>query len=230
MALKPVGSGISFATSGSAQASSFISHQSEYIRVVAIDKNAHVAVGTAPSATTTDLVVITGEPEILTIGRPSSQRVVAITDLVVITGEPEILTIGRPSSQRVVAITTGTTTIIDFPEGTGSPFEQDDIVSLSINGSTSQTQGNLEYAYINALTNVGVLAVNSTAGFSGFHNTRITLNANTSGIATAFNFQYAELRDDFKVSAEAIGGTGMFYAQQIQTAGGPSWWNWLEKK
>jgi hypothetical protein len=196
MALKPVGSGISFATSGSAQASSFISHQSEYIRVVAIDKNAHVAVGTAPSATTTDLVVITGEPEILTIG--------------------------RPSSQRVVAITTGTTTIIDFPEGTGSPFEQDDIVSLSINGSTSQTQGNLEYAYINALTNVGVLAVNSTAGFSGFHNTRITLNANTSGIATAFNFQYAELRDDFKVSAEAIGGTGMFYAQQIQTAGGPS--------
>jgi len=204
MALKPVGSGISFATSGSAQASSFISHQSEYIRVVAIDKNAHVAVGTAPSATTTDLVVITGEPEILTIG--------------------------RPSSQRVVAITTGTTTIIDFPEGTGSPFEQDDIVSLSINGSTSQTQGNLEYAYINALTNVGVLAVNSTAGFSGFHNTRITLNANTSGIATAFNFQYAELRDDFKVSAEAIGGTGMFYAQQIQTAGGPSWWNWLEKK
>tara|TARA_B100001094_G_C18089939_1_gene749849 strand:- start:46 stop:636 length:591 start_codon:yes stop_codon:yes gene_type:complete len=196
MALKPVGSGISFATSGSAQASSFISHQSEYIRVVAIDKNAHVAVGTAPSATTTDLVVITGEPEILTIG--------------------------RPSSQRVVAITTGTTTIIDFPEGTGSPFGQDDIVSLSINGSTSQTQGNLEYAYINALTNVGVLAVNSTAGFSGFHNTRITLNANTSGIATAFNFQYAELRDDFKVSAEAIGGTGMFYAQQIQTAGGPS--------
>tara|TARA_B100001059_G_scaffold199465_1_gene205832 strand:- start:114 stop:704 length:591 start_codon:yes stop_codon:yes gene_type:complete len=196
MALKPVGSGISFATSGSAQASSFISHQSEYIRVVAIDKNAHVAVGTAPSATTTDLVVITGEPEILTIG--------------------------RPSSQRVVAITTGTTTIIDFPEGTGSPFVQDDIVSLSINGSTSQTQGNLEYAYINALTNVGVLAVNNTAGFSGFHNTRITLNANTSGIATAFNFQYAELRDDFKVSAEAIGGTGMFYAQQIQTAGGPS--------
>ena len=196
MALKPVGSGISFATSGSAQTSSFISHQSEYIRVIAIDKNAHVAVGTAPSATTTDVVVITGEPEVLTIG--------------------------RPSSQRVVAITTGTTTTIDFPEGTGSPFEQDDIVSLSINGSTSQAEGNLEYAYIDKLTNVGVLSVNSTAGFSGFHNTRIVLNADTSGIATAFNFAYAELRDDFKVSAEAIGGTGMFYAQQIQTAGGPS--------
>ena len=196
MALKPVGSGITFATSGAAAVSSFISHQSEYIRVVATGAAAHVAVGTNPTATTTDVVVITGEPEVLTIG--------------------------RPSSQRVVAITTGTTTTIDFPEGTGSPFEQDDIVSLSINGSTSQTEGNLEYAYIDKLTNVGVLSINSTAGFSGFHNTRIVLNADTSGIKTAFNFAYAELRDDFKVSAEAIAGTGMFYAQQIQTAGGPS--------
>ena len=196
MALKPVGSGISFATSGAAAVSSFIPHQSEYIRVVALDKAAHVAVGTNPTATTTDVVVITGEPEVLSIG--------------------------RPSSQRVVAITTGTTTTIDFPEGTGSPFEQDDIVSLSINGSTSQTEGNLEYAYIDKLTNVGVLSVNSTAGFSGFYNTRIVVNADTSGIKTAFDFNYAELRDDFKVSAEAIAGTGMFYAQQIQTAGGPS--------
>ena len=196
MALKPVGSGISFATSGSAQTSSFIPHQSEYIRVIALDKAAHVAVGTAPSATTTDVVVITGEPEILSIG--------------------------RPSSQRVVAITTGTTTIIDFPEGTGSPFEEGDIVSLTINSTAHHAVGTLANAYVGIITDVGVLSVNNTAGFSGFHNTRITLNANTSGIKTAFNFQYAELRDQFKVSAEAIAGTGMFYAQQIQTAGGPS--------
>ena len=196
MALKPVGSGISFATSGAAAVSSFIPHQSEYIRVIALDKAAHVAVGTNPTATTTDVVVITGEPEILSIG--------------------------RPSSQRVVAITTGTTTIIDFPEGTGSPFEEGDIVSLTINSTAHHAVGTLANAYVGIITDVGVLSVNNTAGFSGFHNTRITLNANTSGIKTAFNFQYAELRDQFKVSAEAIGGTGMFYAQQIQTAGGPS--------
>ena len=196
MALKPVGSGISFATSGAAAVSSFISHQSEYIRVVATGAAAHVAVGTNPTATTTDVVVITGEPEILSIG--------------------------RPSSQRVVAITTGTTTIIDFPEGTGSPFEVGDIVSLTINSTAHHAVGTLANAYVGIITDVGVLSVNNTAGFSGFHNTRITLNANTSGIKTAFNFQYAELRDQFKVSAEAIGGTGMFYAQQIQTAGGPS--------
>ena len=196
MALKPVGSGITFATSGAAAVSSFISHQSEYIRVVATGAAAHVAVGTNPTATTTDVVVITGEPEVLTIG--------------------------RPSSQRVVAITTGTTTTIDFPEGTGSPFEKDDIVSLTINGTAHHDVGTLANAYVGIITDVGVLSVNSTAGFSGFHNTRIVLNADTSGIKTAFNFQYAELRDQFKVSAEAIAGTGMFYAQQIQTAGGPS--------
>ena len=196
MALKPVGSGITFATSGAAAVSSFIPHQSEYIRVVATGAAAHVAVGTNPTATTTDVVVITGEPEILSIG--------------------------RPSSQRVVAITTGTTTTIDFPEGTGSPFEVGDIVSLTINSTAHHAVGTLANAYVGIITDVGVLSVNNTAGFSGFHNTRITLNANTSGIKTAFNFAYAELRDDFKVSAEAIGGTGMFYAQQIQTAGGPS--------
>ena len=196
MALKPVGSGITFATSGAAAVSSFIPHQSEYIRVVATGSAAHVAVGTNPTATTTDVVVITGEPEVLTIG--------------------------RPSSQRVVAITTGTTTTIDFPEGTGSPFEKDDIVSLTINGTAHHDVGTLANAYVGIITDVGVLSVNSTAGFSGFHNTRIVLNADTSGIKTAFNFQYAELRDQFKVSAEAIAGTGMFYAQQIQTAGGPS--------
>ena len=196
MALKPVGSGISFATSGTAAVSSIISHQSEYIRVVALDKAAHVAVGTNPTATTTDVVVITGEPEVLSIG--------------------------RPSSQRVVAITTGTTTTIDFPEGTGSPFEKDDIVSLTINGTAHHDVGTLANAYVGIITDVGVLSVNRTAGFSGFHNTRIVVNADTSGIKTAFDFDYAELRDQFKVSAEAIAGTGMFYAQQIQTAGGPS--------
>ena len=196
MALKPVGSGITFATSGAAAVSSFISHQSEYIRVVATGAAAHVAVGTNPTATTTDVVVITGEPEVLSIG--------------------------RPSSQRVVAITTGTTTTIDFPEGTGSPFEKDDIVSLTINGTAHHDVGTLANAYVGIITDVGVLSVNRTAGFSGFHNTRVVVNADTSGIKTAFDFDYAELRDQFKVSAEAIDGTGVIYAQQIQTAGGPS--------
>ena len=198
MALKPVGSGVSFAISGTAAASAFISHQSEYLRVYSPDKDAHVAVGTNPTAGTGDLVIAGGA------------------------SGAEVISIGRPSSQRVSGVTTGTTTIIDFPEGTGSPFEVGDVVSLTINGTAHQDIGTLANAYVGIITDVGVLSVNRTAGFSGFHNTRITLNANTSGIKTAFDFDYAELRDQFKVSAEAIAGTGMFYAQQIQTAGGPS--------
>ena len=147
MALKPVGSGITFATSGTAAVSSFIPHQSEYIRVVALDKAAHVAVGTNPTATTTDVVVITGEPEVL---------------------------YWKTIFTRVV-VTTGTTTTIDFPEGTGSPFEKDDIVSLTINGTAHHDVGTLANAYVGIITDVGVLSVNRTAGFSGFHNTRIVV-------------------------------------------------------
>ena len=198
MALKPVGSGVSFAISGVANTSAFISHQSEYLRIYSPDKDAHVAVGTNPSAETSDLVVAGGA------------------------SGAEVISIGRPSSQRVAGVTTGTTTIIDFPEGTGSPFEAGDIVSLTINSTAHHAVGTLANAYVGIVTDVGVLSVDRTAGFSGFHNTRITLNANTSGIKTAFNFQYAELRDQFKVSAKGIDGTGVIYAQQIQTAGGPS--------
>ena len=34
-------------------------------------------------------------------------------------------------SQRVIGVTTGATTIVDFPEGTGSPVSQGDYVALT---------------------------------------------------------------------------------------------------
>ena len=58
----------------------------------------------------------------------------------------------------------GTTTIIDFPEGTGSPFEVGDVVSLTINGTAHQDIGTLANAYVGIITDVGVLSVNKTAG------------------------------------------------------------------
>ena len=45
------------------------------------------------------------------------------------------ISLGPVRSQRVVGVTTGTTTLIDFPEGTGSPFEIGDAVSLTVTGS-----------------------------------------------------------------------------------------------
>ena len=182
MALKPVGSGISFATSGVANTSGFISHQSEYIRVIALDKAAHVAVGTDPSATTTDMVVITGEPEVITIG--------------------------RPSSQRVVAITTGTTTTIDFPEGTGSPFAVGDAVTLT-------TSGNQSYYDFSHKT---IASIDNTAGVGGYFSTRIVVTHNSSGIVTAFAGPYADLRRSFKVSLRTAAGSGKAFVKQVQVS------------
>ena len=97
MALQPVGSGSSIASGASASHAKF-SHQSDTVRVYADGCTAHVAVGnTAVAAATDFLVPANHEPETLSIGAPSSQRVVGIT-------------------------TTDTTVIVDFPEGTGAPF------------------------------------------------------------------------------------------------------------
>ena len=48
------------------------------------------------------------------------------TNFYVHAGEDDIISLGKVSAQRVVGVTTGTTTIIDFPEGTGQPFEVGD--------------------------------------------------------------------------------------------------------
>ena len=184
MALKPVGSGVSFAISGTAAASAFISHQSEYLRVYSPDKDAHVAVGTNPTAGTGDLVVAGGA------------------------SGAEVISIGRPSSQRVAGVTTGTTTIIDFPEGTGQPFEVGDAVTLT--GVPS---------YL-TFTHKIVDSVNTTAGVDGYFNTRIIVNHDSSGIHTNYVAQtpgpdYAELRGSFMVAGYGD-GSGTLHYQQVQ--------------
>ena len=97
MALKPVGSGSSIASGASASPAKF-SHKTDVVRVYADGCTATVAVGNTAVAAATDFIV------------PANH-------------EPESINIGRPSAQRVVGVTTtNTNTVIDFPEGTGSPF------------------------------------------------------------------------------------------------------------
>ena len=69
-----------------------------------------------------------------------------------------------------------------------------------------------------------VSKVFSGAGRNGYYSTRITVDADTSGIVTAYSSDnYAELRNSFKVSALAKGGaaTGKstLYYQQVQITG-----------
>ena len=194
MALNPVGSGASIAlTTDTANTTSSIAQKANTLRVVLVGadavQGAHVAIGTDASATTSDFYVVKNEPASINIF--------------------------RPSSQRVVGITTGATTLIDFPEGTGSPFAVGSRVDLTVTGQSY---------YDDAVGFATVSKVWSGSGRNGYFSTRITVDADTSGIVTAYSSDnYAELRNSFKVSALAKGGaaTGKstLYYQQVQISG-----------
>lgn len=114
------------------------------------------------------------------------------------------------TSQRVVGITTGTSTIITAPEGTQMPFGIGDRVTLT---------GADEPLYNSIINYAEVTAVDTTAGVNGYHQTRITVAANTSGIVTAFSAQNASLRGAVRVAARTTGGSGTLYVQQVQITG-----------
>lgn len=182
MAHKPVGLGSSFGfTSGVASTSSAFSVQTDTLRVVSVNSASHVAIGTNPTAGTTDYYVPSGGSVTLALTKCST---------------------------RVVGVTTGTTTIIDVPQGTQVPFNVGDYVTLTVTGQS----------YYN-FTHVPVISVDVSAGYDGYHQTRMTVDYNSSGIVTAFNPAYAEIRVSQKISAYGAGGSGTVYFQQVQISG-----------
>ena len=193
MAHNPVGSGSSLtvSTDTAKVIASGIAQQSDTLRVSLVGASgmdgAHIKVGEMPTATTADYYLIKGESATINIH--------------------------RPASQRVTGITTGSTTIIQFPEGTGTPFGVGSSVSITV---TDQSY------YDDIIKDASVTAVDNTAGVGGAFGTRITLDADTSGIVTAMS-GYSTLRNSFKVSALAKGNaadvTGALYYQQVQVTG-----------
>ena len=193
MAHNPVGSGSSLtvSTDTAKVIAAGIAQQAKSLRVTLVGasglEGAHIKTGTMPTATTADFYLVKGETATLNID--------------------------RPSSQRVTGITTGSTTIVQFPEGTGTPFGVGSSVSITV---TDQSY------YDDIIKDSSVTAVDNTAGVGGAFATRITLDADTSGIVTAVS-GYATLRNSFKVSALAKGNaadvTGALYYQQVQVTG-----------
>ncbi len=113
MGHKPVGVNSSFAIASAANRRGVNKtlQQSDSLRVVAKGAGCHVAIGTLPTAAATNYYVHSGEAEVIALGAVKSNRVVGVT-------------------------TTGTSTVIDFAEGTGSPFEAGDAVSLTVTGQS----------------------------------------------------------------------------------------------
>lgn len=178
----PVGVGSSFSfSSGTATTSTSFSVQSNVLRVVSAGNASHVAIGTNPSADTTNYYV------------PANQSVTLAL---------------VKASNRVTGITTGTTTTIYVPEGTQVPFGVGDYVTLTTSNQP----------YYN-FTHVPVLSVDTSSGVGGYYQTRMTVDFNSSGIITAFNSTYADVRLSQKISAYGAGGSGALYFQQVQITG-----------
>lgn len=180
--LKPVGiNSVLSSTDAGTVRTAAISHQGENIRVVALSQGVHVAIGTLPTATADNFFVPT-------------------------TDATEIA-IGKPQSQRVVGVTTGTSTVLDFPEGTGSPFAVGDACTLTVTG-----QSNFDF------THKIVTSIDNSAGVGGYFATRITVDHDSSSVTDTFSAPYAELRGSFMVAVKTTSGTGTVHVQQVQTA------------
>ena len=155
MALQPVGSGSSIASGASASHAKF-AHKTDAIRVYADGCTATVAVGNTAVAAATDFII------------PANH-------------EPETINIGRPSAQRVVGVTTtATTVIVDFPEGTGSPFFVGQKVSLTV---TDPQNRHFEF------TDKPIASINNTSNVGGYFGTRLVVTHNYGaivGVHTAF--------------------------------------------
>ena len=182
MAIKPVGINSTVSTSTTSAQTSAISQQVENIRVLAETVGCYVAIGTNPTATNENFYVGTS-------------------------GGAEEIAIGFPAAQRVVGITTGTTTTIDFPEGTGSPFAVGEAVTLTAG------QSNFDF------THKIVSSIDNTPGEVGFYNTRIVVDHNSSSVTDTFDpNNWTQLRKSIKVAVLSEAGTGKAYIQQVQVS------------
>jgi hypothetical protein len=128
------------------------------------------------------------------------------TDYYVPAGDTVTLGLTK-ASNRVVGVTTGTTTIVTVPEGTQVPFGIGDYVTLTVTGQS----------YYN-FTHQQVLSIDTSAGVGGYYQTRMTVNYNSSGIATAFSATDASVVVSNKISAYGV-GSGTLYFQQVQITG-----------
>ena len=123
--------------------------------------------------------------------------------------------IGLSASSFVVGVTTGATTTIDFPGGSGSPFEVGDKVQLTgivptdANGGTS----GIGLTVVSVLD--GSFSSNSN-GDPGYFGTRLTLAHNTNSVGPITDGE-GELRDVFQVAAK--GTASGLYVQQVQISG-----------
>ena len=142
--------------------------------------------------------------------------VATTSDYIVTTQGPESLAMLK-QSQRVVGITKGTTTVLQAPEGTTMPFNIGDRVTLDFEGNTKNDSN-----WTTLINDTKVVGKSRSAGVGGDFSEKITVEANTAGVSTAFTpTGNATLFMSNKVSVISPNPTAaaVVYIQQVQTTG-----------
>ena len=158
-------------------------------------------------------IVASGADAYVAIG---TDPVATTTDFIVPSSEPESLAMLK-MSQRVVSITKGTTTVLAAPEGTQMPFNIGDRVTLDYEGNTINDSN-----YTTLINDTKVVGKSRSAGVGGDFSEKVTVEANTSGVSTAFTpTGNATLFMSNKVSVISPNPTAasVVYIQQVQTTG-----------
>ena len=158
-------------------------------------------------------IVASGAHAYVAIG---TDPVATTTDFLVSSSEPESLAMLK-QSQRVVGITTGTTTVLSAPEGTQMPFNLGDRVTLDFEGDATNDSN-----YTTLINDTKVVGKSRSAGVGGDFSEKVTVEANTSGVSTAFTpTGNATLFMSNKVSVISPNPTAaaVVYIQQVQTTG-----------
>ena len=158
-------------------------------------------------------IVASGADAYVAIG---TDPVATTTDFIVSSSEPESLAMLK-MSQRVVSITKGTTTVLAAPEGTQMPFNIGDRVTLDFEGDTTNDSN-----YTTLINDTKVVGKSRSAGVGGDFSEKVTVEANTSGVSTAFTpTGNATLFMSNKVSVISPNPTAasVVYIQQVQTTG-----------
>ena len=158
-------------------------------------------------------IVASGAHAYVAIG---TDPVATTTDFLVSSSEPESLAMLK-MSQRVVSITKGATTTLAAPEGTQMPFNIGDRVTLDFEGDATNDSN-----YTTLINDTKVVGKSRSAGVGGDFSEKVTVEANTSGVSTAFTpTGNATLFMSNKVSVISPNPTAasVVYIQQVQTMG-----------
>jgi len=127
------------------------------------------------------------------------------TTSVFVPANSEVILKEEWGSKGFVGIITGATTTIIFPEGTGGGFMVGDTVSIS---GCSPSGINTNFST--------VLSVDNRTSYDSYHNTRLTLDWDTSSIGTVLD-QEGELRKVVKVACYNAGtGANKVHITEIQ--------------